>query len=475
MNKLSTTNIFSKPIAIGIFGVFATLAFGASVAFLTGFTTPSKAVADIIAPPCCTLPTPPAPVAPPPPPPAPAPEPAPALPPPPPPVPIMPPPPPIAAVIPPPTIIVSPILGCMDSTATNYDPAATSQAGVTCTYPVIVVPPPVVPPVIPPPPSGGGGGGGGGGGSSGGSSGGGGGGGSSITPTITLAALPHINAQPLVYLYLSQIPYTGLDLGPIGTTFYWIALIGWSIALAYLTLFTIVPFVRRSAHGFGERVSALLNVQQKMIQVPVAVQSVPTPVTSHPEVLEESSKFSGDYSPYEGFKSFAHNGALSIEDIVKGLSRADLSHEVKSAAAVQAAVESIKEDSHTPVQPVHVEDSPVVELPKAVPVDMREFVAALVEGDRTAVFTGLREYARSAGTPEHLVGAVACLLDDTYRARVAGAECDAALARLTARLDTPTLERLVAALSTGIESTGYADKALSSKLALARALSVLGA
>lgn len=38
----------------------------------------------------------------------------------------------------------APIYGCMDSTATNYNASATSQTGVTCTYPVI----PVVQPVI---------------------------------------------------------------------------------------------------------------------------------------------------------------------------------------------------------------------------------------------------------------------------------------------------------------------------------------
>ena len=42
----------------------------------------------------------------------------------------------------------------------------------------------------------------------------------SALPTITLSALPRISAQPLAFLYLSQIPYTGFDLGPIGTALY---------------------------------------------------------------------------------------------------------------------------------------------------------------------------------------------------------------------------------------------------------------
>jgi hypothetical protein len=34
--------------------------------------------------------------------------------------------------------------------------------------------------------------------------------------------------QPNAYVYLNQIPYTGLDLGPVGTVIYWLALILWS-------------------------------------------------------------------------------------------------------------------------------------------------------------------------------------------------------------------------------------------------------
>jgi len=39
------------------------------------------------------------------------------------------------APLPPP----APVVGCMDSTATNYNPSATSEAGMTCTYPIIPV------------------------------------------------------------------------------------------------------------------------------------------------------------------------------------------------------------------------------------------------------------------------------------------------------------------------------------------------
>ena len=81
---------------------------------------------------------------------------------------------------------------------------------------------------------------------------------------------------------------------------------------------------------------------------------------------------------------------------------------------------------------------------------------------------------RGGGKPEQLLSAAACLLDDVYRARIDGTACDADISRLTARLNTPHLEQLVAALATAIDSS-YSAGATGAKLALARALAILGA
>ena len=81
---------------------------------------------------------------------------------------------------------------------------------------------------------------------------------------------------------------------------------------------------------------------------------------------------------------------------------------------------------------------------------------------------------RGAGAPEQLISSVVCLLDDTYRARIDGTDCDADIARMTARLSTPTLEKLIASLTTAIDSS-YSTGVTGAKLALTRALTVLGA
>jgi|GEM_PF-6377974 len=50
----------NRPILTGLFTVVLTVAFGMSLAFATGFVTPSEVLADVL-PPCCVTPPPPPP------------------------------------------------------------------------------------------------------------------------------------------------------------------------------------------------------------------------------------------------------------------------------------------------------------------------------------------------------------------------------------------------------------------------------
>ncbi|MEK7515750.1 MAG: hypothetical protein AAB555_02370, partial [Patescibacteria group bacterium] len=242
--------------------------------------------------------------------------------------------------------------------------------------------------------------------------------------------------QPLAYLYLSQIPYTGLELGPVGTVLYWLALIIWALALAYLVLFGVAPRVNRSIRNFGSRISDSLNNAESRT---TSHMLTPIPQTA----VQENVEIPRGYSSYEGFKSFAHNGALSIDDIVKGLARVH-----SPASSLQPLAPNV-EPIYNNVEPI-VNEKAVEKTPVSAPTHIRGFISALVEGDRVAVFAGLRQHVRGSGSPEKLVSEIVCLLDDAYRARIDGTECDADIARMTARLDTPTLERLVASLTTAI-------------------------
>jgi len=287
-----------------------------------------------------------------------------------------------------------------------------------------------------------------------------------------------VSEQPLAFLYLSQIPYTGLDLGFMGTILYWVILISWSLAAAYLVLFGIAPIINRSVRKFASRVSDMLNTPPVRSFTPAVALAEPAPQlapeTSIPTHAEQNiPEPPRSYSSYDGFKSFAHQGALSVEDIVKGLSSV-------AGSTSRVVVERVTEkaaDTPTP-SPRENKTEPAASHASAisvdVPVSTRGFVAALIEGDRAAVFAGLRQYVRGGGAPERLITDTVCLIDDVYRARIDGTMCDAEIDRLAARLPTPMLETLVAALTTAVDSS-YSSGITGAKLALTRALAVLGA
>ena len=239
-----------------------------------------------------------------------------------------------------------------------------------------------------------------------------------------------------------------------------------TLALEYLILFGAMPRANRSIRIFGSRVVEALNAEHMKVApaaAPIIMpMAAPKVLALHStQTLPESPR---GYSSYEGFKSFAKNGALSIDDIVKGLSQKRYATVAGQSAQSRPNVEPIYEQ----VEPIEAGEA------SGVPADVRGFTFALIGGDRAAVFAGLRQQVRGAGSPEALLTAVVCLIDDVYRSRIDGSVCDSDIARLAARLSTPTLEKLVAALTTAIDAS-YSTGMTGAKLALTRALAVLGA
>src|SRR5690606_12055437 len=116
--------------------------------------------------------------------------------------------------------------------------------------------------------------------------------------------------EPLAFVYLSDMPYTGLDLGPLGTALYWTMLVLWSGAAAYLVVFNAVPMALRRMQGteaHGHETQAVVSHAPHQNH---QVASVVAPAPARTNVARS-------YSSYEGFRSFAKdNGALTIDDIV---------------------------------------------------------------------------------------------------------------------------------------------------------------
>ena len=319
------------------------------------------------------------------------------------------------------------------------------------------------------------------------------GGGGSIQPTITLTMLKKPNVQPLAFVYLSQIPYTGLDLGPVGTVVYWLTLILWSLAGAYFILFIGLPYANRQLRYVGTHVHELLNTKQD-VGAEYSDSDKPfvmADASGSADVSDIAPEVKQSYSTYDGFRSFAkEGGALTIDDIVKGLSRNEFSsvsdedtHEkvkkdfLKEGIMIENDMSKKKEIDIANVAEEVVETVQQEEKTKdtvvGIATDTRGFLIALLEGDRNAVFSTLRQVVRGGGSIERFLADVTCALDDIYRARVDGTSCDQEISRVSAKYATPVLENIISALTTAIDSS-YTSGITGAKLALTRVLSQIG-
>ena len=289
-------------------------------------------------------------------------------------------------------------------------------------------------------------------------------GGGTPTPTVTLDMLRTPTEAPLAFLYLSQIPYTGFPLGPVGTFFYWVLLIVWSAAFAYLILFRAIPFVGVRISRAGKTLSEMINTAQGET-FHVVAQGAPL----QKEIPETRDVF----VPQVGFRSFAKDAPLTVEDIVKGLARTKtIDEEVfltrEDKAEIEAERHSEKEYA----------DSILPEGEKEASGDIGEmdtpsFIGALIKGDAKTVFGHIRALVQKGEKPENFLTEVALSLDDVYRARLDGSSCDERVLRVCEDCDTDTLERLIGSLATAVD-TSYTKTHTAIKLALTRALAVVG-
>lgn len=340
----------------------------------------------------------------------------------------------------------------------TYTGTFTTNTGsrLTCTAPVVVT------------------NGGGGGGCTSNCGGGGGGGGSG--PRVLLSSLKAPGEQPLAFVYLSQIPYTGLDLGPWGTAMYWIMLILWSLAAAYLVLFSAMPFALKRVNAFGSQVKETLAGDSE----------VPEPVQEYASISVEEAPVARtytapeptiEYQATEGFRTFAQGAALTIDDIVKGLAReaearpTATAHELRPNFMIREEEQPHYEPAPVP-EPLAAKPEPVAQEAAPVNADVSDFITALLQGDRDTVFATIRSITRTGGNSEEFLTHAVCALDEAYRSQVDGSVCHPEIARLTSECHPNFLEKIVTALTTAVDGS-YSTGVTGVKLALTRALSVV--
>ncbi len=327
-------------------------------------------------------------------------------------------------------------------------------------------------------------------------------------------------------VYLSQIPYTGLDLGPVGTVVYWVLLVLICASAAYLIIFNLLPWLYRMITSFGHEVGHALNQPAGLAMAGAAgahgasghgtsdhgasshdsagynphANEPASPYSEHaPSHVLNSATMTREnpsaYSAVKGFASFAQGNTLTIDDIVNGLARlpevqehqvhVEQQYTVTTAPAPEHhSVQGLSHEQPAPqefhaapqaVQPMQqkMEQPSRKEITAAqVSTDVRDFCAALLNGNRDVVFGTLRQVVREGGDAEAFITQVVCALDDAYRNRVDGTPVNGEIARLTQNCATSFLERLTTALTNAVDSS-YSPGISGSKLALTRALAVV--
>lgn len=284
-------------------------------------------------------------------------------------------------------------------------------------------------------------------------------------PNVSLTQLPTPPEQPLTSLYLSDLPYTGLDLGPVGTMLYWLALIIWSIALAYLIFWSLAPLAYKKVaggKGTGHGTGYTYPVSSPMAQIMETTRVVETPVSADMYTAPKPS----ESSSFEGFKATASGDSLSIEDIVKGLAR----HSAPEYDVV-APVAEVKM-TETTVAPTPV-IAPVAQTQRAVTTEVDHnvpaFITALLAAEKDQVFGMIRELNRAGQDVEQFLTHVVVALDDAYRAKIDGTPVHPEVARVCVDCAPSFLERVISSLTTVVDGS-YVTGVTGVKLAVTRAL-----
>lgn len=239
-----------------------------------------------------------------------------------------------------------------------------------------------------------------------------------FAPDVVLFQGP--TEQPLAFVTLSQIPYTGYEAGPLGALLFWALLVLWSAFIAYQMsvkhLHTRIYGVLASIFSPAVSLEQVYVQNEEDIKKPVHISAPPPP-----------------HVPAE----------VGHEDVLRR-------HE---------------EYARTPVAMTNVSD-----YVSAIPL----FIGWVVEGKSEQAFNFLRSLRMTEKSALDFMEKTVCELDDAYRCRLdKTARANEHTTNVISRLSNKEVEALVDALASGVDRS-YGSEYTSAKIALVRALTAVG-
>lgn len=333
-------------------------------------------------------------------------------------------------------------------------------------------------------------------------------------PTVTLLNKP--GEQPLAFVSLSQVPYTGFEAGALLTMIFWFAVVAWSIGITYifvgkesmrlvasrvLGITSHLPDVHEQdaeyveyeerEHYEEEHVPHATHVHASTLAMPQSYAITPTVIATpepkekavdgvpslagviesrahasgvllSPEAVEKTLALSSDRS--EALRQF---GAI-LNEAVRTLPREDgwilissdrLTNLIEKVGG-KVAVEVVAPRATETVAPV-VTDS-VAE----------QFVGAVLTGNRDAAFSLLGQLETTDASASEVTTRIVSTLDGLYRAKIGMKPfANVALLEKASLLSGEGIRKLVEVFAQSLE-TSYTARFTGLKIALAQAFEI---
>jgi len=292
---------------------------------------------------------------------------------------------------------------------------------------------------------------------------------------VILTTLPGAGEQPLAFVTLSQIPYTGFKAGTLVASLYWLMLILWSAVIAYILLTQTIGarLLYALRHPFstsvkGKEVDTIEKEEEESILQSITgeqmfSQNVNVPVFSltgqeQERVATDSIVLETDAngrSPRLELKRTTGGGVIQKEDI-----KAPFKH-YSVTSAVQHGV-----SNHVPKHVSIPKEEPAHHLASAV-----DIIRTVGQGNISQLLKIIQKYKSVQKDMSEVLIQTLCEFDRLYARRIGEHEPlkDESIEDIFENWKNKDIERLVHILSTGTDQN-YLTQHTSAKIALLRAV-----
>ena len=276
-------------------------------------------------------------------------------------------------------------------------------------------------------------------------------------PSVTVNSIPGAGEQPLAFITLSQVPYTGFKAGTLTASLYWLTLIFWSGIIAYVLLTRKIGaklfYAVRRPFRMDKKVSAVEN------------REIDSIIQNQSQSKSENTEF--PELPTMGYGNVSTD-AIVLETDANGRSpRLELK---RTGVSVQEKTkETVVPHQSQVATPVINRTSNSVS--QSSQVSVVGIIRTVIQGDTSRLLEIIQGYKSTGKDMSNVLIQTLCELDRLYARRIGESESlkDESIEDVFENWKNKDIERLIHTLSTGIDQN-YLTQHTSAKMAFLRSL-----